>query len=112
MDRKVDDLFDYVEERCLWQFHSRSQDRTRNINGVIAKAIDLLAGRQPEADTPADRCFVADAKVMVADFRARFPWIREAGEAEVTELLGGLRDRLIDLTVTRSRNRELNHSLY
>ena len=112
MGSKVDDLFGYVQERCLWQFHSRTWDRSENIDGIIGKAIDLLAGREPAAETPADRCFVADAKVMVADFRSRFPWIKEADEAEITQLLGGLRDRLTDLAITRSRNHELTHTLY
>lgn len=112
MASKVDELFDYVQERCLWQFHSRSWDRSENIDKIIEKAIELLAGREPAGETPAERCFVADAKVMVADFRSRFPWIGEAGEVEITQLMGGLRDRLVDLAITRSRNHELNHTLY
>lgn len=112
MGTRADELFDYVQERCLWQFHSRTWDREQNIAGVIAKAQDLLAGREPAAETPAERCFVADAKVMVADFRSRFPWIREAPEAEISEALNGLRDRLVDLTIARSRNHELTHTLY
>ncbi len=112
MSEKVDALFDYIQERCLWQFHSRSWDRSENIDGVLAKAADLLAGREPTAETPAERCFVADAKIMVADFRSNFPWIATADEAEIAELLGGLRERLTDLAITRSRNHELNHTLY
>lgn len=112
MGSRLDDLFDYVQERCLWQFHSRTWDRSENIDGIIAKAVDLLTGREPVAETPTERCFVADAKIMVADFRSRFPWIREADEAEITELLRGLRDRLTDLAITRSRNHELTHTLY
>jgi len=112
MTSRVDELFDYVQERCLWQFHSRSWDRTENIDGVIAKATDLLAGREPTAETPNERCFVADARIMVADFRSRFPWIGEANEAEINELLSGLREKLIDLAVTQSRNHELTHTLY
>lgn len=112
MSEKVDALFDYVQERCLWQFHSRSWDRSENIDGILAKAADLLAGREPAAETPMERCFVADARIMVSDFRSHFPWIAAADEAEVTELLSGLRERLTDLAITRSRNHELNHTLY
>lgn len=112
MGTRLDDLFDYVQERCLWQFHSRAWDRTKNIEGVIGSAIELLAGRTPAAATPDERNFLADAKLMVTDFRSRFPWIREAGEPEILDLMGGLRDRLLDVVVTRSRNRELTHSLY
>ena len=112
MTSRVDELFDYVQERCLWQFHSRTWDRSENIDGIIGKAIELLAGREPVAETPNERCFVADAKIMVADFRSRFPWIGEADEAESTQLLGELRDRLTDLAITQSRNHELTHTLY
>ena len=31
---QVDDLFDYVQERCLWQFFSRTWDRTENIEEI------------------------------------------------------------------------------
>ncbi|MFO1128112.1 MAG: Fe-only/vanadium nitrogenase subunit delta [Rhodospirillales bacterium] len=33
-------------------------------------------------------------------------------EPEISEVLGGLRDRLVDLAITRSRNHELTHTLY
>lgn len=112
MSDKVSELFDYVQERCLWQFHSRSWDRKENIEGILAKAIDLLAGREPVAETPTERCFVADARIMVADFRSRFPWLAETDEAEIAQLLGELGERLTDLAITRSRNHELTHSLY
>lgn len=112
MADRAGELFDYVQERCLWQFHSRTWDREQNIAGILAKAQDLLAGREPPAETPAERCFVADARVMVADLRSRFPWIREAAEADVAEALNGLRDRLVDVAITRSRNHELTHTLY
>jgi len=35
MTSKLDNLFDYVQERCLWQFASRTCDRTENIEGVL-----------------------------------------------------------------------------
>ena len=59
-----------------------------------------------------DRLFYADAKLMVADFKDRFPWIGEAGEEEIRQLLDGLKSRLVDNTITRSKNRELSHHLY
>jgi vanadium nitrogenase delta subunit len=112
MGSKVDDLYGYVQERCLWQFSSRSWDRNENIDGVISKATDMLLGKTPETATPVDRLHVADARIMVDDFRSRFPWIKDVGEEEIRELMRELHARVIDIAVTSSRNHELNHSLY
>lgn len=109
---KVDELFGYVQERCLWQFFSRSWDRQENIDGILAAAGDLLAGEPVKRSTPMEKLFYADALIMVKDFKERFPWIASIGRAEVAELIAGLKDKLVDHTITRSLNHELNHSLY
>jgi nitrogenase delta subunit len=112
MSSKVDELYGYVQERCLWQFYSRSWDRSENIDGVIGKATEMLLGKTPETATPTERLHMVDAKIMVDDFRSRFPWINDAGEEEVRELMRELRERVTDIAVTSSKNHELNHSLY
>jgi len=112
MDARTEELFDYVQERCLWQFHSRTWDRRENIEGIIAKATELLQGQTLEASNSNERCFIADARIMVSDFRARFPWIKEAGAEEIRTLMGQLSQLLIDSTITHSKNRELEHRLY
>ncbi len=112
LNDRVDELYGYVEERCLWQFFSRSWDRQENIDGVMAQAGQLLNGKEPVRETPMDKLFYADAKLMVNDFRERFPWITESGEEEVRQLLDGLKARLVDNVITRSSNRELNNHLY
>ena len=112
MGSKVDDLYDYVQERCLWQFSSRSWDRSENIDGVISKATDMLLGKTPETATPVERLHMADAKIMVDDFRSRFPWIKDVSEEEVRELMRELRERVTDIAITSSKNHELNHTLY
>ena len=110
--QQIDLLLGYVQERCLWQFHSRAWDRQENIDGVIAAATDLLHGRHPKNHAPMDRMFYADAKAMVDDFKERFPWILDLEPTKVTELMAGLKSALIDHTITRSLNHELRHSLY
>jgi V-containing nitrogenase delta subunit len=109
---KLDQLFAYVEERCLWQFSSRTWDREENIGGVIAAAACLLTGEQPKAETGSERLFYAEAKTMVADLKARLSWIEGADPAEIKALLQSLTEKLLDVTIVRSKNRELNHSLY
>jgi len=112
MTNKVDNLFDYVQERCLWQFASRTWDRTDNIDGVLKHVGSLLKKDRPAPETPAERLNLADAKVLVNDCRQRYDWIDAIAPAEVDEVIEGLKARLIDVTITRSKNRELNHSLY
>ena len=112
MNAKVDQLFAYVQERCLWQFFSRSWDRQENIDGVIGKATELLTAKEISLETPMDRLFYADATVMVADFRKRFPWFAETSPDEVRSLMAGLKARLEEIAITGSKNRELSHQLY
>jgi nitrogenase delta subunit len=112
MSDKVDALYGYVQERCLWQFYSRSWDRSENIDGVIAKATDMFLGKTPETPTPMDRLHMADAKIMVDDCRIRFPWINDASKEEIRELMRELHGRLTDIAITSSKNHELTHSLY
>ena len=75
MTSKLNNLFDYVQERCLWQFASRTWDRTENIEGVLKQVGALLKKRQPVAETPAERLHLADAKVLVNDCRQRYDWV-------------------------------------
>ncbi len=109
---KVDQLFGYVQERCLWQFFSRTWDRKENIDGIMKTATELLSGGVPKLETPMDKLFYADAKIMVHDFKERFPWIRETAPAEIAQLMQGLKDRVEEISITKSLNHELNHSLY
>ncbi len=109
---KVDQLLGYVQERCLWQFFSRSWDRQENLDGILKAASDLLTGKDPARETPMERLFYADAKIMVQDFKERFPWLEEAGAAQIRDLMHGLKDRLAEIAITGSLNHELNHTLY
>ncbi|HTH41086.1 MAG TPA: V-containing nitrogenase subunit delta [Rhodocyclaceae bacterium] len=112
LEDKIDDVFDYVQERCLWQFFSRTWDRQENIDGVLEQATGLLTGKEVARETPMSRLHYADAKIMVGDLQERYPWVKEAGEQEIREVMDGLKLRLIDTAITRSTNRELNHHLY
>lgn len=112
LDDKLEDVFSYTEERCLWQFFSRTWDRTENIHGVVDQATALLTGKPPKRDTPMERLHYADGRIMADDLRERYPWVREAGEEEITQVMESLKARLLDTTIARSTNRELNHHLY
>ena len=112
LDDKIEEVYGYIEERCLWQFFSRSWDRQENIDGVLDQAVRMLSGKDVERETPMDRLFYADATALVADVRERFPWLGEAGAEEIRQLFDGLKGRLVENVITRSKNRELNHHLY
>ncbi len=62
--------------------------------------------------TPMEKLFYADAKIMVADFKERFPWIEQEGPAQIRALMHSLRERLEEISITKSLNQELSHSLY
>ncbi|MBB3103192.1 V-containing nitrogenase subunit delta [Azomonas macrocytogenes] len=108
----LDDVFAYTEERCLWQFFSRTWDREENIEGVLNQVARLLTGQEPVRDTPQERLFYADALTMTNDIRERFSWASQITKEEVDSLISGLKARLVDVTITRSTNRELTHHLY
>ena len=112
MSEQVKQLVGYVQERCLWQFFSRTWDRQENIEGIMAAAEALLSGEKPKRDTPMEKIFYADAQEMVKDFRERFPWIASITPSEAKELIASLKAEMIDIAITRSLNQELTHSLY
>jgi nitrogenase delta subunit len=109
---KIDQLYNFCQERYLWQFFSRTWDRQENIDGIVRVATALLTGQPVSRETPMDRLFYADARIMADDFKARFPWILEASADEIGALLGGLKERLVEIAITKSLNHELNHTLY
>ncbi len=112
LSSKVDELYHYVQERFLWQFYSRTWDRTENIDGIVAEGTCILLGEATKRDTPTERLLAVEAKVMVDDFHARFPWLKDATAEEVRVLMSGLREKLTDVAITSSKNHELNHTLY
>jgi nitrogenase delta subunit len=112
MSEQVKQLVGYVQERCLWQFFSRTWDRQENIDGIMAAAAALLSGESPKRETPMEKLFYADAVEMVKDFRERFPWIASVTPSDAKTLIEGLKAEMIDIAITRSLNQELTHSLY
>ncbi len=112
MKDKAEELTSYIQERCLWQFHSRAWDREENINGVLKKTTEILTGEQVVLETPADRNFYADAKILADQFTTTFPWLSEFDNAQKQAVLESVKERLLDIAVTNSRNGELRYSLY
>jgi nitrogenase delta subunit len=108
----LDEVYEYVQERCLWQFFSRAWDRKENIDGTLAATAALLAGETPKKETPMERLFYADASILAGDLRSRFPDFATTQPAEIRSLFTELNERVTEITITKSRNRELEQKLY
>lgn len=109
---KIEQLFLFFQERCLWQFHSRAWDREDNITGICDDIVKLLTGKRVEMETPEDKCHYADSRILVDELKKRFPWILELDDAGRKTVVEGARDRLMAVTVTNSKNAELNNQNY
>jgi vanadium nitrogenase delta subunit len=112
MNEKVEQLVTFIQENCLWQFFSRTWDREENIEGVLTKAVELLTGKESKLETTADKCFHADARILIADFKTTFPWIKDISADELTNILSGVKERMRYITITASKNEELNVQNY
>lgn len=114
MEKKIDEILEFIQERCLWQFHSREWDRTENINGIFGMLPKLLAGEKISAKDlePKDKCHYADAKILADQLSEKFSYIKEIDEKEKNELLSGVKDKLIDVAITKCRNEELRVPFY
>nr|AAD40074.1 vanadium dinitrogenase delta subunit [nitrogen-fixing bacterium SM1]AAD40077.1 vanadium dinitrogenase delta subunit [nitrogen-fixing bacterium SM2] len=112
MSTRVEQLYQYIEERCLWQFFSRTWDREENIEGVLNQFGRLMTGEAPLKETPMDRLFYADALPIANDCRERFDWAATITKDDIAELIASIKGQLVENTITRSTNRELSHHLY
>lgn len=112
MQEKIDQLFLFLKERCLWQFHSRAWDREANINGVCDDVVKLLTGQRVEMETPDDKCHYADSRILVDQLKERSPWIFELEDFERKTVVEGAREKLMALAVTDSKNTELKNENY
>ena len=109
---RTEEVTSLIQQRCLWQFHSRSWDREENINGVLGQAAKILTGEKAVLETLSDRAFYADAKLLVADLEKKFQWLSKMDNAQKKAVLESVKASLIDISITKSRNGELHHSIY
>jgi nitrogenase delta subunit len=112
MKDKIDLLATHIQERCLWQFFSRTWDREQNIEGILEKAIDILCEEESKLETSFDKSFYADAKILVSDFKRLYPWITKMEKEDIKNILQGVCERIKHITVVASHNEELNDPNY
>ena len=108
MNEIIEEVTALIQEKCLWQFFSRSWDREENIEGIMTMTGKILNGEKVNLVTPADKAFYSDAKNLAADIQNKMPWISELDKSGILELVEGVKKRLLHITVKKSRNCELN----
>nr|WP_321401044.1 Fe-only/vanadium nitrogenase subunit delta [uncultured Desulfobacter sp.] len=112
MKDKIEAVVNYIQERCLWQFVSRSWDREENIQGIMEMAVSLFNDEKVVLETDYDRCWFADAKIFISDVKRLFSWSKDLTKEEAKALFTGVKDRMLEITVEKSRNEELNVPYY
>jgi V-containing nitrogenase delta subunit len=112
MSAKPEEVVAFIQERCLWQFFSRSWDREENIQGIIDLLGKIVKGEHISLETPADRCFYADAKILAGQLEERCPWISQISADSLDETLETVKARITEIAVTKSQNAELHTANY
>ncbi|WP_010254212.1 Fe-only nitrogenase subunit delta [Treponema primitia] len=112
MKAHVEDLTDYIMKNCLWQFHSRTWDRERQNNNILAMTSQLVCGETVSPANLEEKCYWVDAVCLVEAFNRQFTWLAEMKGEEKQELMRGLKDRIDFLTIKGSLNLELTEQHY
>ncbi len=112
MDEKAQAVYGYIMERCLWQFFSRSWDRERNINGIMKNVALLYSNREVSKETNLDKCYYADARILLDQLMEKFSWFSELSSREVHEIADKVTEKLLILSVTNSLNAERTQEHY
>lgn len=113
MENNVNELYKYIQQKYLWQFYSRNWDRENNINGILDAAKELIiTGKCSLGDSLTDKHYYSEAKIVVSDIKRDLKFVEGLNEKGVTDLIDGVKAKLIDVTVTNSLNGELNVGYY
>jgi len=110
--KKIEPLIDHIMKNCLWQFHSRAWDRTRQNEKIIDMTSKILCDEPVDTSAAFDRCYWVDAVVLADAYRSLFPWLVTSGKEEIKRLMSALHERIEYLTVTGSLNKELTDQNY
>ena len=112
MDPRSAELLKFFQENTLWQFFSRTWDRTEAIDGIFEALLKLQRGEALPRETLIEKAFYADAVVTFQQLTAKFPWLSSLPVVEAAEVFGAAKAELVDIVLTKSRNEELSAELY
>ncbi|HWQ72270.1 MAG TPA: Fe-only/vanadium nitrogenase subunit delta [Desulfitobacteriaceae bacterium] len=109
MEEKALELYKFMQERYLWQFYSRSWDRDENINGILNNLLAILAEEEVAvSNSLRNQALYAEAKMVALETRKKFPWLEELDKSQIQAIIESVRKKIIDITIARSQNVELN----
>jgi len=108
----IDQLYNYIQARYLWQFFPREWDRQENINGIISDIINILTDNPINFENPIEKYFYAEAKVVAEELKDKFKWINELEEQQIIDILTKVKEKLIDILIEESQNPELKKKKY
>lgn len=112
MKDKIEQLVDHIMKKCLWQFNSRAWDRKNQNEEIVTRTMQLLCAEPVKKETPAERCYWAEAQILTNEFKRLYPWLVAMDKESIKLLMEGFKDRLDYLTITGSLNKEINDLLY
>jgi len=112
MENRVQELVSFIQERYLWQFAPRTWDREANINGILNQASQILTGEKVLPESPKEKCFYSDAKFFVNEIKNKFSWVNEMDDAQKKSLIESTKAKLIEVTITKSLNLEVDSPQY
>lgn len=112
MKEKIEEITSFIQERCLWQFFSRTWDREENIEGILTKVTEILTGEHLIIETPTDKYFYAEAKILASDIRNKFSWVKGTSKVDIKAVIDGVKARITEIAIEKSRNCELNMPNY
>ncbi len=109
---RIEQLVNHIMKWSLWQFNSRAWDRENQNEGILTKTTQILCNEPVLKETPADRCYWAEAVILAQEFKNNHPWLSEIKKSEIKLLMKGLKERIDYLTITGSLNEELTVKRY
>jgi len=112
MEEKVQFVYNFIQERCLWQFFSRNWDRERNIKCILQNVASLYSGEDVPKETNLDKCYYADAKILLQQLQEQYSWFAELTAKDVKQICDTVTEKLIDIAVTNSLNAERTLEYY
>lgn len=111
VESKENMLMNYIMKNCLWQFNSRAWDRKAQNENIIGKMTQILCNEKIKMDTPADRCYWAEAKSLIDEWKC-FPWLKKMNITDIKLMMSTLKKDLDTQLITQSLNKELTDPNY
>ncbi|MFP3154940.1 Fe-only/vanadium nitrogenase subunit delta [Lachnospiraceae bacterium ZAX-1] len=112
MNEKITDVYDFIMQRCLWQFFSRNWDREANINSIMDNVVRLQSGGAVDRSTNIANSHYADAKILTQQLTERLDWFAGLSVTEIAEICEAVKLKLLDIAVVNSLNAERVEAKY